>query len=137
MRRCIELARRALATNDTPVGAVIVRDDEIVAEGVESVRARSDVTAHAEINAVRAATAWLQTTDLTGCILYTTIEPCVMCAYAIRLACVSKIVSGAHSPTSEQAIGGYAVLTDDQAVPNRPPLVVITDILATECAAVR
>jgi tRNA(Arg) A34 adenosine deaminase TadA len=59
-----------------------------------------------------------------------------MCAYAIRLARVSKIVSGARTPTSEHAIGGYAVLTEDQAVPDRPPLVVIRDILASECAAV-
>jgi tRNA(adenine34) deaminase len=136
MRRCIKLARRALATTDAPVGALIVRDDEIVGEGVESVRARLDVTAHAEIEAVRAAAARLRTTDLTSCVLYTTVEPCVMCAYAIRLARVSKIVSGARAPTSEHAIGGYAVLTEDQAVPDRPPLVVIRDILASECAAV-
>ena len=60
-----------------------------------------------------------------------------MCAYAIRLARVSKIVSGAREPTSEHAIGGYAVLTEDQAVPDRPPLVVIRDVLASECAAVK
>src|SRR5689334_1634155 len=82
MRRCIELARRALDTGDAPVGALVVADDRIVAEGIEGVRARSDVTAHAEIEALRAASKGLGTLNLTGCTLYTSVEPCVMCAYA-------------------------------------------------------
>ncbi|HZS53347.1 MAG TPA: deaminase [Bryobacteraceae bacterium] len=67
IRRCIELSRQAVPTNDSPVGSLIVRDNHIVAEGIEAVRAMSDVTAHAEIQALRAAFVQLASYDLTGC----------------------------------------------------------------------
>jgi tRNA(Arg) A34 adenosine deaminase TadA len=97
MRRCIELARRALSTRDTPVGALLLRNTDVVAEGVESVKARGDVTAHPEIEAIRAACARMGSLDLTGCTLDTSVEPCPMCAYAIRLAGVGMVVTGARS----------------------------------------
>lgn len=137
MRRCIELARQAIQSGDSPVGSLIVDGDEIVAEGVEAVRARHDATAHAEMEALRTAFARRQSRDLTGCTLYTSVEPCIMCAYAIRLARVSVVVSGARSGDKEQAINGHIVLTDEAVAPNRPPPLVVRDVLARECQNVK
>ena len=138
MRRCIELARQAIASGDSPVGSLIVDDaDELVAEGVEAVRARQDATAHAEMEALRAAFARRQSRDLSGCTLYTSVEPCIMCAYAIRLARVSVVVCGARGGDGEQAVSGHVVLTDARVAPNRPPPIVIRDVFVQECQSVR
>jgi tRNA(adenine34) deaminase len=137
MRRCIELARLAITTSDTPVGSLIVDGDELVSEGVEAVRARHDATAHAEMEALRAAFARRHSRDLTGCTLYTSVEPCVMCAYAIRLARISSVVSGARGADDGRAISGYIVLTDPSVAPNRTPPLVIRDVLVQECLDVK
>lgn len=137
MRRCIELARRALATNDAPVGALVVVNDRIVGEGVEGVKAHRDVTAHAEIEALRAACKALDSTDLTGSTLYTSVEPCVMCAHAIRLARVRVVVTGARSSDAERPVNGWTVLSSAEAVPDRPVPLVIRDVMARECLSVR
>jgi tRNA(adenine34) deaminase len=117
MRRCIQLSRRALAARDAPVGALVVLNDRIVGEGTECVKARRDVTGHAEIEAVRAACERLGSLDLTGCTLYTNVEPCVMCAYAIRLARVSVVVTGARSSDAEWTLNGWRVLTSGDICP--------------------
>jgi tRNA(adenine34) deaminase len=137
MRRCVELARRALETGDTPVGSLIVDGDELVAEGVEAVRARHDATAHAEMEALRMAFARRRSRDLTGCALYTSVDPCIMCAYAIRLARISVVICGARGGDEAHAVSGYIVMTDAQVAPNRPPPVVIRDVLVQECESVR
>ncbi len=137
MRRCIELARQAFETGDAAVGSVIVDADEVLAEGVEAVRARDDATAHAEMEALRSAFAQRRSRDLTGCTLYTSVEPCIMCAYAIRLARVTVVVSGARGDDGAHVVNGHAVLTDARVAPNRPPPVVIRDVLAQECQSVR
>jgi tRNA(adenine34) deaminase len=133
MRRCIELARQAMTSGDTPVGSLIVEGEELVSEGVEAVRARHDPTAHAEMEALRAASARRRSRDLTGCTLYTTVEPCVMCAYAIRLARIGVVVCGARGGDGEYAVSGHTVLTDAAVAPNRPPPLVIRDVLGGEC----
>jgi len=137
MRRCIELARQAIRTGDTPVGSLIVDDDELVSEGVEAVRGRPDATAHAEMEALRTAFARRRSRDLTGCTLYTSVEPCIMCAYAIRLARISVVVCGARGNDGGHAISGHIVLTDERVAPNRPPPLVIRDVLVQECESVR
>ena len=137
MRRCIELARQASGSGDTPVGSLIVDGDELVSEGVEAVRARDDATAHAEMEALRAAFARRGSRDLTGCTLYTSVEPCIMCAYAIRLARISVVVCGARGSDGGQAVSGHIVLTDGRVAPNHPPPVVIRDVLAQECENAR
>jgi tRNA(adenine34) deaminase len=137
MRRCIELARQAIQSSDTPVGSLIVDGDEIVAEGVEAVRARHDATAHAEMEALRMAFAQRRSRDLTGCVLYTSVEPCIMCAYAIRLARISVVVSGIRGGDAGHAVSGHLVLTDERLAPNHRPPSVIRDVLAQECQRAR
>ena len=133
MRRCIALAREAAASGDTPVGSIVVCGGVVVGEGREVVRAREDVTAHAEIEALRAAFGRRGSRDLTGCTLYTTVEPCVMCAYAIRLARIAVVVSGARSGEANAPVSGFTVLVDAQVLPNHPRPLVVRDVLAEEC----
>ena len=133
MRRCIELARHAIASQDSPVGSLIVDEDEVLSEGVEAVRARQDATAHAEMEALRGASVRRGSRDLTGCTMYTSVEPCIMCAYAIRLARISVVVYGARGGDGAQSVHGHIVLTDEHVAPHRPPPLVIRDVLAQEC----
>ena len=134
MRRCIDLGRQALP-HDVPVGALVMRDGVVLAEGVETVRARQDVTAHAEIVALRAACARLGSLDLSGSTLYTTVEPCAMCAYAIRLARVSMVVAGTRSSDSGSPCSGAIVLTSEDVLLSRRPPIFIRGVLEEECAA--
>ena len=98
MRRAIELARACATHGDVPIGAVVVRDDaEIAAAGNER-ELRGDPTAHAEILALRAASEAIGTWRLDGCTLYVTLEPCAMCAGAIVLARLDRVVFGAADP---------------------------------------
>ncbi len=104
MRRCIELARVAKERGESAVGAVIVRNGEVVAEGIESSKGKQDVTRHAEVEALTAARKVLGTADLSDCILATTHEPCIMCSYVIRHHRIPLVVFGVA--TGE--IGGYS-----------------------------
>lgn len=133
MRRGLELARRARETGDSPVGALVVRSGEVVAEGIEAVKGRRDVTAHAEIEAVRAACDRLSTLTLEDCTLYTTVEPCVMCAWALRLARIARVVCGARLPPGDEAAMAWRVLTDGNLLPHRPTPAVVRDVLGDEC----
>ena len=128
MHRCVELARQAMESGDAPVGSLIIHGDDFVSEGVESVRARHDATAHAEMEALRAAFAQRRSRHLTGCTLYTSVAPCIMCAYAIRLARISVVVCGARAGDEGQAVSGHVVLTEPSVAPNRPPPLVIRDV---------
>ena len=91
-------ARRAGDADEVPVGAVIVRDGEVLATGRNRVRETGDPTAHAEIVAIRGAAVRLGNYRLTGCDLYVTIEPCLMCAGAIVHARIRRLVYGAPEP---------------------------------------
>ncbi len=96
MRRAIELAVENVKSGGGPFGAVIVRDGEIVATGVNRVTPNNDPTAHAEVSAIRAACTKLGTFDLSGCVIYTSCEPCPMCLGAIYWAHLDKIYYGAN-----------------------------------------
>jgi len=98
MRRALDLARIAADWGEVPVGAVIVKDGTIVAEGHNAPRESHDPTAHAEIVAIRAAAAALGNDRLDGCDLYVTLEPCAMCAGAIAHARIARLYYGADDP---------------------------------------
>ena len=91
MRRAIELSINSVKNGGGPFGAVIAKDGEIIAEASNSVTIDNDPTAHAEVNAIRKATAKLGTFDLRGCEVYTSCEPCPMCLGAIYWARLDKI----------------------------------------------
>jgi tRNA(adenine34) deaminase len=133
MRRCIELAREAEKTKDTLVGSLVVLNGRIIGEGVEAVRAKTDLTAHAEMEAIKAACAALKTTNLKACILYTTAEPCFMCSYAIRQAHVSQVVIGRPAPGIGGVSSKHPILIDASIENWAPPPDVITGILQGEC----
>lgn len=92
MQRCLALAKSAAIKTNSAVGAVIVREDAIISEAEEAVKNKNDITCHAEIEAIRAAIKNLNTSDLSGCTLYSTHEPCIMCSYAIRFYKIKKVV---------------------------------------------
>jgi len=98
MRRALELARRAQEEGEVPVGAVVVIDEEIAGEGWNRPVAANDPTAHAEIQAMRAAAARLGNYRLTGATLYVTLEPCDMCVGAMFHARIGRAVFGASDP---------------------------------------
>lgn len=89
------------------------------------------------MEALRTAFARRRSRDLTGCALYTSCEPCIMCAYAIRLARISLVVCGARGGDAGRAVSGDVVLTDESVAPNHAAPSVIRDVLAQECQNVR
>jgi tRNA(adenine34) deaminase len=91
----MDLAREAAAAGEVPVGAVVVRGDEIVGRGANRTLRDNDATAHAEVVAIREASRALGSWRREGCTLYVTLEPCAMCAGAIVLARVDRVVFGA------------------------------------------
>ena len=103
MRRALGLAARARDEGEVPVGAVVVAEGEIIGEGWNRPIAASDPTAHAEIQALRAAAAALGQYRLPGITLYVTLEPCPMCAGAMVHARIARLVFGALDPKSGAA----------------------------------
>ncbi len=98
MRRALELAQRAQAEGEVPVGAVVVLEEKILGEGWNRPIAASDPSAHAEIQAMRAASSALSNYRLTGATLYVTLEPCDMCIGAMFHARIARVVFGATDP---------------------------------------
>jgi tRNA(adenine34) deaminase len=98
MGYALALARRAEERGEVPVGAVVVENDEVLAEGMNRTVADADPTAHAEVVAIRGAAARRGDWRLTGTTLYVTLEPCAMCAGAIVLARIPRVVFGADDP---------------------------------------
>ncbi len=133
MRRCLELAEGSRRSGETPVGALVVRNGEILGEGLEATRALLDPSAHAEVQALRAACQAARSLDLTGTTLYTTVEPCVLCAYAIRRAGVSRIVYGIPAGQAGGVTSRYNLLTDDTLTGWPPPPEVVSGVLGEEC----
>ena len=98
MRRALELARRAQAENEVPVGSVVVLDGKIVGEGWNRPISAHDPTAHAEVQALRSAAGALKNYRLPGATLYVTLEPCEMCLGAMFHARIARAVFGATDP---------------------------------------
>jgi tRNA(adenine34) deaminase len=107
MQRALELARRAAAHEEVPVGAVLVRDGTILTEAANEVETRQDATAHAEMLAIGEAQALLKTWRLTGTTLYVTKEPCPMCAGALAHVRLDRIVFGVGDPKAGACGGAF------------------------------
>jgi tRNA(adenine34) deaminase len=137
MRRAIALARIAGANGDTPVGSFIIRNRRIIAEGFEAVRKHMDISGHAELIAIRNACSALQTLDLSGCTLYTTAEPCLMCSYAVRQSHISKVIIGGMASKAGGISSHHPILVDAEIAGWGEPPDIITGVLEGECLALR
>lgn len=127
MRRALDEARHAATLDEVPIGAVVVADGQIIGRGHNLTEQLADVTAHAEMQAITAAAQTIGGKYLTGCTLYVTVEPCLMCAGALGWSQISRVVYGASDPKR-----GYARFTD---LPFHPRTTVTAGVLADECAA--
>jgi tRNA(adenine34) deaminase len=131
MRLALDEARAALPTGDVPVGAVVVGPDGTVVGRGHNVReAEGDPTGHAEVRALREAAGALGEWRLTGCTLVVTLEPCTMCAGALVLARVDRLVYGAEDPKAG-AVGSLWDVVRDRRLNHRPE--VAGGVLAAEC----
>jgi|SRR5665647_625167 len=92
IQRCEVLGKEAAAKGNPPVGAIVTKDDEIISEAAEAGKSKNDITCHAELEAIRIAAKRMNTNDLSGCVIYSTHEPCIMCSYAIRFHKIKKVV---------------------------------------------
>ena len=106
MRRALDLAREAASAGEVPVGAVVTRGEEVLAEARNDMRGSSDPTAHAEMEVIRAAAARLGTSRLDGCTLWVTLEPCAMCTAAISLARFAGLRFAAEDPKGGAVVHG-------------------------------
>ena len=109
MRRALDLAAEAAADGEVPVGAVITLGERIVAETRNAMRGSNDPTAHAEMEAIRAAGAKLGTSRLDDCTLWVTLEPCAMCAAAISVARLKALRFGAEDPKGGGVVHGARI----------------------------
>ena len=127
MRMALREAEAAMQADEVPIGAVIVCRGRVIARGHNLTETLTDVTAHAEMQAITAAAATLGGKYLNECTLYVTVEPCVMCAGAIAWAQTGKLVFGAEDEKrGYQKYAGSAL---------HPKTVVVKGIMADECAA--
>lgn len=132
MRRALELASRAEAAGEVPVGAALVRHGALVAEGWNQPIGRHDPTAHAEVVALRAGGQALENYRLLDTTLYVTLEPCSMCVGAMIHARVGRLVFGAADPRAGAAGSAIALL---QSPIHNHRIAVTGGVLAAECAA--
>ena len=134
MTRALDLAERAAAAGDVPVGALVVEaSGEVVGEGWNLREVAQDPTAHAEVVALRAAATGLGAWRLEGCTLVVTMEPCPMCAGAAMLARVERIVLGAWDPKLGACGSVWDVVRDRRATHRAE---VVGGVLEEECGAV-
>lgn len=132
MQIALELAAQAAAAGEVPVGAIVVKDGNIVGRGHNAPISRHDPTAHAEIQAMRAAARALDNYRLVGCTLYVTLEPCAMCSGAIQHARIARVVYGASDPKT----GACGSVIDLMAEPRlNHHAVVQGGMLADQCGA--
>jgi tRNA(Arg) A34 adenosine deaminase TadA len=123
MRRALELAAEAAAAGEVPVGAVITRGKDVIAESRNAMRSSSDPTAHAEIEAIRLAARKLGTSRLDDCTLWVTLEPCAMCAAAVAVARLKGLRFAAEDPKGGGVVHGPRIF-------NQPTIHHRPDVLA-------
>ncbi len=112
MREAIKEARKAFEMGEVPVGAVVVCDGQIISRAHNLMESTHDPTAHAEILAIRAAASSRTNWRLTDCILYSTVEPCIMCTGALILARIREVVYGVPDPKFGGSVSLYSIPTD-------------------------
>lgn len=132
MRQALSQAHNAWALGEVPVGALVVKDGEVIATGFNQPIGTHDPTAHAEIMALRAAAEILGNYRLPGCELYVTLEPCAMCAGAMMHARLARVVFGAADPKTG-ACGSVLNLFEQERLNHHTALT--GGVLATECGA--
>jgi len=132
MEEAIKEAKKAFEKDEPPVGAVIVKDGDIIARGHNLRESLQDPTAHAEMLAIRAAAARLGRWRLSDCVIYVTLEPCIMCAGAMVLARLERLVYGAHDPKAG-AVGSLMNLVSDERLNHQ--IEVTSGVLAAESGA--
>ena len=127
MRLALEEAKLALDADEVPIGAIIVAGGRIVGRGHNLVETLTDVTAHAEIQAITAASSTIGGKYLNDCTLYVTVEPCPMCAGALAWSQIGRIVYGASDPKR-----GFSTISDNML---HPRTVLTAGVLREECEA--
>lgn len=127
MRLALEEAKIAFAEEEVPVGAVIIAGDRVVGRGHNLVETLTDVTAHAEIQAITAAASTIGGKYLNDCTLYVTVEPCPMCAGALAWSQIGRVVYGVSDPKR-----GFSTISDNML---HPRTVVTSGVLEEECEA--
>ncbi len=131
MRAAIEQARIAEENGDVPIGAVIVKDNQVIAKGCNQRQQLQDPTAHAEILALTSASAALETWRLHGCTIYVTLEPCTMCAGALVLARIDRLVYGCDDPKAGACKSLYNIVQDERL---NHTIETTSGILADDCS---
>lgn len=133
MQVALDEAKAAAEAGDVPVGAVVVRRGSIIGRGHNQREALADPTAHAEVIAISAAAAHVGHWRLLDCTLYVTLEPCVMCAGAIILARLERVVFGTEDPKAG-AFGSLYSIHDDDRLNHRVPIT--PGVMANECGEI-
>lgn len=137
MQRCLDLARTNAGTGNLQVASIIVRRSDVLAQQVEELPAGLNPVAHAEALAIRSACLALESRDLSGCTLYTTVEPCWLCSYLISDTNVSRVVYGCASPSIGGATSAYPVLTASNVASWARAPEVTGNVLEAECKELR
>ena len=132
MRAALDEARSAAASGDVPVGAVVVQGDVVLARATNRTVRDQDPTAHAELLAIRAASAALGSWRLEDCTLYVTLEPCAMCAGAMIQARVAKLIYGADDPRGGAVRSCFEVLSHPRL---NHRVEIVSGLLADESSA--
>ena len=132
MKAAIEQAKIAEENGDVPIGAVIVYKNQIIAKAYNQRQQLNDPTAHAEIIALTQAAAFVQNWRLNGCAMYVTLEPCPMCAGALVLARLDRLVYGCDDPKSGACGSIYNIVADERL---NHRLQVTAGVLAEDCGA--
>lgn len=136
MKLAIEKAKEGVVAGQTPFGACIVKNDNVISCAHNVVWETTDITAHAEIHAIRLACEVLGSINLSGCIIYSTCEPCPMCFSAIHWARIDKIVYGASIADAAQA--GFHELdisNQEMKIAGNSAVEVVEGVLKKECSA--
>ena len=134
MRLAIETARRGIESGQTPFGAAIVRGDQLIVAAHNTVWESTDITAHAEVTAIRRACGTLKAIDLSCCTIYSTCEPCPMCFSACHWARLERIVYGAA--IADAATAGFnemPVSNSDLKRMGRSPINIVPDFMRDDC----